>query len=296
MRWRDLRDTEAYVFEDGSVLTEVHDQHLDHCYKFTLKRHPRDIKDPSIVVSEDHYILCDVGKLDKYWRAYISTIQETNIPRVRDIHAVVDENGNIINEYDEIIEYDSYIEDDENNHWWLSAKTIFTLLMSDRKVNPVGNVFKKWDYAGERECFCVSTDKGRYSCCGVVSHNSVALRNIIFHSMTHSDDIVLGLVDLKLSEFSRYKGMANICGVANTVAETAELLRVAREVMYKRNKENAENDLTDFMDFKPQGPTNIIRLFGHEYDENMEFDVKINGEPQKMTAGQMLEFIQNNSD
>lgn len=297
MKWGDLLNTKEYKFGDGAIQTQTHTVHNIFCYRFWLKKHPKDIKDSSLTLSEDHLILCKLkNKLNEEWEKYILTLQQENIPTEEDVH-VYYKDGEFETE-NETIETESWIYDEENNIYWLSAKVIFILLskFGNRFIRPVDNKFVKWEAVGERKCFCISTDIGRYKCCGVINHNSVALRNIIFHSLTHSDDIVLGLVDLKLSEFSRYKGVANVCGVANSVGETAELLRIGREVMYKRNSENAENGLTDFMDFKPQGPTNIIRIFGHEYDENTEFDVKVNGEDRKMTAKEMLEFIQENSD
>jgi hypothetical protein len=292
-KWEDIIANNEHVFEDGSVVTEVHEKHYEPCYKFTLAKHPKTVKNPTLTVSEGHYILCDISKLDNKWKRYITYLQETSIPGAVDLHLVID-NGKVLAGVEQVVKLDSWIVDAEKNHVWLNAKTIFTLLESGQKVFPVGNKFKQWEYVGELECFCVSTDTGRYKCCGVVSHNSVTLRNVVFHALTHSDDIVLGLVDLKLSEFSYYKGISNICGVANTVNETAELLRVAREVMYKRNQENADMQLTDFMDFKPQGPTNIIKMFGREFPDDQEFDVRIGEEQSKMTAGQVLEYVQNN--
>lgn len=82
-----------------------------------------------------------------------------------------------------------------------------------------------------------------------------------------------------------------VVGVANSVPATAKLLRMAREVMYKRNEQNSERGLTDFADFKPQGPTDIIRIFGREFNENEQFDVEIDGQPKKMSAKEILEYM-----
>lgn len=119
---------------------------------------------------------------------------------------------------------------------------------------------------------------------------SVTLRDIILHSLTHSDDIVWGGIDLKLSEFERYKSVKGCVGIANTIKEAAELLRMAREVMQKRNKFNAEHNLVDFADYKPSKPTDIIRIFGREFQEDTQFEVMINGEEKQMTAKEFLEW------
>lgn len=298
MIWNDLRSKGEYIFKDNSKLTQIHDIHKIPCYKFDLKYHPSNINKPEIIISEDHYILCDISKVKN--KDLMDLYQPLMIPLESDYHIGYDKNGNFIDK-EEITNFES-VQFNEK-HWWLNAKMIYFLLENKEKIRPVKeydnnkfkyNKFTDWNYVGEKECFCISTDTGMYEVCGVINHNSVSLRNIIFHSLTHSDDIVLGLVDLKLSEFSRYKGVNRIVGVANNVLESVELLRVARECMYKRNLENAERGLTDFKDYVPTEPTNKIRIFGREFDENNEFNVKIGEEEKTMTAKEILEYVNSN--
>ena len=151
------------------------------------------------------------------------------------------------------------------------------------------------EYKGVKPCFCVTTDTGRYETNKMVHHNSVCLRNVIFHSLTHADDIKLALVDLKQSEFESYKKLKDVVGVANNEREAVEILRMARECMYKRNKENAARGITDFVDYEPQEPLPVIKIFGREFDENQEFDVQVEKEGQaeivKMKAKDILDYL-----
>lgn len=291
MEWKDLQV--GYKFEDGSTIKQLRHPEEFFCYRFWLKDHPKNIKDNSITVSEDHYILCELN-VPSNWINYLSTTQPVKIPVSEDIHVYENESGNIVEE--QVTNYKSWCLDESKKQYWLNAKNIFTLLslFGNRKIKPVGNKFLSWEPAGFRQCFCVSTDTGRYKCCGVINSNSVTLRNIIFHALTHSDDMKLCMVDLKLSEFSRYKVMNNVVGVANTTREAAELLRLCREVMQKRNQQNADRFITDFVDYKPKKPTNKVSIYGREFDEGTMFPVEVGGEKKEMSAKEILEWVENN--
>lgn len=291
MEWKDLQV--GYKFEDGSTVTQLRCPEEFFCYRFWLKDHPKSVKDNSITVSEDHYILCELN-VPSNWINYLSTTQPVKIPVSEDIHVYENESGNIVEE--QVTNYKSWCFDESKKQYWLNAKNIFTLLslFGNRKIKPVGNKFLSCEPAGFRQCFCVSTDTGRYKCCGVINSNSVTLRNIIFHALTHSDDMKLCMVDLKLSEFSRYKGMNNVVGVANTTREAAELLRLCREVMQKRNQQNADRFITDFVDYKPKKPTNKVSIYGREFDEDTMFPVEVGGEKKEMSAKEILKWVENN--
>lgn len=293
--WEDVHL--GWQFQDGSSATQVHDTHTCECYSIWLQG-------KQLVVSEDHIFLCYVGKLDPQYKSQLDALPK-KIPTACNTHFLRDEEG-LFYEVSEAVEFDNikFAED----LYWLSAADVHFLICNKQKVFLVNNLrwknsgalkynkvpVKSIDYVGKRDCFCISTDTKRYEVCGVVHHNSVTLRNIIFHSLTHSDDIKLGMVDLKVNEFARFKGMNNIVGVANTTREACELLRLCREVMMKRNKENAERGLTDTADYIPTKPTNKISLFGREFDENTEFQVEIRGEQKTMTAGEILEWVSTN--
>lgn len=293
MKWKEIETN--HIFEDGSVVTQVRSPERFFCYRFWLKKHPRDVKDNSITVSEDHYILCDLSRLSGDWISYISTTQPNEIPVVEDLHVYKDENGCFKPEV-KPVKNKSWCFDEKRKLYWISAKNIFLILekFGNKKIKPYGNKIIGWEAVGFKQCFCVSTDTGRYTCCGVVNSNSVTLRNIIFHALTHSDDIKIGLVDLKQSEFSRYKGMNNVVGVANSTREACELLRLAREIMQKRNLDNANKDITDFVDYDPKKPTNKISLFGREFDDSTTFEVEVGGEKKTMTADEILQYVEQN--
>ena len=291
MKWKDLQA--GHEFEDGSTVTQLRHPEEFFCYRFWLKNYPKHVKDNYITVSEDHYILCELN-IPGNWISYLSTIQPVRIPVSEDIHVYENESGNVVEE--QVTNYKPWCFDKIKKQYWLNAKNIFTLLslFGNRKVKPVGNKFLSWEPVGFKQCFCVSTDTGKYKCCGVINSNSVTLRNIIFHALTHSDDMKLCMIDLKLSEFSRYKGMNNVVGVANTTREAAELLRLCREVMQKRNQQNADRYITDFVDYDPKKPTKKVSIYGREFDEDTMFPVEIGGEKKEMSAKEILEWVKNN--
>lgn len=293
MFWKDLEA--GHKFKDGSILTQFHERHIARCYSFKMKFYRK-----PFTISEDHIVLCDLSRLDKETLDYVYNVAPHNIPVEEDIHFKKEYNGFIV-EYDDVTKWDDFHLRD--NLYWLPANIAFILhkkrvdvrLVHSLKENSyrTRKIDKCW-YAGEKECFCISTDTTRYEVCGVVSHNSVTLRNVTYHALTHSDDIKLCMVDLKFSEFYRYKEMNNVVGVANTVREAAELLRLCREVMQKRNKQNAERGLTDFADYKPTKATDKVSIYGREFNEDTVFQVEVGGEKKEMTAKEILEWVESN--
>lgn len=280
-KWKDLKRCKNHIFEDGARLVQSHETRLFHSYALELQ-------EGVLTVSADHYILCDISKITSLSLSRIRTMQDEYIPCAQDLYVSVKE-GKIFSISQRTTEADHFLQD--NKTAWLSARTIDYLSRKGEDFNPVGNTLKSIKYVGIKECFCISTDTGRYKVCGVISHNSVTLRSIIFHSLTHGEDIKLGLVDLKQSEFTRFKDMNNVVGVANTVQEAAELLRLCREVMYKRNRQNAERGLTDLLDYEPQEPTDTITIFGHEFKDDDLIDARIDGEEKQVSAGELLELM-----
>ena len=280
MQWKDIQI--GHTFFDGSCVTQKRIPENYFCYEFGIKHRP-------FVVSEEHYILCKLRGIKKEDIDFCAHKQNTIIPVIEDIHVMPDKTVKST-----IVKAKTWHTD--KNLYWLAARNIYALLYQygNHKVVPVGSKFTHWKPVGEKPCFCVSTTTGEYKCCGVINSNSVALRDIIFHSLTHSDELKLCMVDLKLSEFTRYKGMNNVVGVANSVREAAELLRLCREVMQKRNKLNADRGLTDFADYKPKDPTNKISIFGRQFDEDTIFPVEIGGEKKEMTAKEILEWTEKN--
>lgn len=317
VKWKDVEI--GNVMEDGSVVTQLHPIHDVECYEveygglFNRK---------SMILSGDHLLLCDISKIKKPIRKEILKVMgEYIIPKEMDYKinterelselekTVVTEHltgksfeedealkEKILNEIMKDAEVEEIVVEEEpsvvsETLVWMHVRTIAMVLAKDQKVRCNGFVIRRIRYKGVKKARCVSTDTGRYTAKSLVHHNSVAVRNIIFHALTHNIDVSIGLVDLKQTEFTYFKGVEGVVGVANEVQEAAELLRIARAVMYKRNKEMAKIGITDIADFKPQHPTETIWVSGRDLNENEKIKVRVEGEEKEMTAGELLEFV-----
>lgn len=292
MKWADV--TTGHEFSDGSKVTQATETKDMSTYSVTTA-------EGKFVVGEDHILLCNVRLVNKKFLNKILANAPTRVPVEKDVHFYP---GTDMPVQEVITKWEDRVFDEKKKLMWLNIKEIYYLFslhyrirlvtLKDDKYVPVP--IKDMNWEKEKPCFCVSTDTGQYQVCGVIHHNSVTLRNVINHCLTHSDDMKLGLVDLKLSEFSRYKDIDKnrVVGVANTVAATCAMLRMSREIMRKRNQQNSDRDLTDFADFKPQGPTDTIKIFGREFNENDRFSVKVDGQEQEMSAKEILEWMKVN--
>jgi len=120
---------------------------------------------------------------------------------------------------------------------------------------------------------------------------SVAVQNIIMHCIEHSDKIALGLIDPKNVEFAGYNGMKGIVGVATNTLESVELLRIARQVMLKRNREMSKMGIKNIGEYRPQHKTDKVFITGREYNENDLIRVRIDGQEQQMTAKELVEYL-----
>lgn len=158
--------------------------------------------------------------------------------------------------------------------------------MKITKITPVG----------KKECFCVSTNTGKYELNGLIHHNSVMIQNVIMHCLEHRDKIALGLVDPKQVEFSNYKGMNGIVGVANNTLESVELLRIARQVMLKRNQEMAKLGIKSLTEYKPSQRSGKVFVTGREFNEDDMIKVKIDGQEKEMKASELVDYLHDNSD
>ena len=147
-------------------------------------------------------------------------------------------------------------------------------------------------YIGEKSCFCISTDSGHYELNGLKNHNSVCIQNLILHGIAHRDSIALALIDPKYTEFSQYKGMNGIVGVANTVAETVEMLRIGKAVMYKRNRELAKLGCKQVSEYTPHDFSGKIFVCGRDLDKDQKVKVKDSGEEKTMTALELAESLE----
>lgn len=124
---------------------------------------------------------------------------------------------------------------------------------------------------------------------------SVAVQNILMHCIEHRDKIALGLIDPKQVEFTSYNGMNGIVGVATNTLESVELLRIARQVMLKRNKEMANLGIKNIGEYKPQNKTNKVFVTGREYDENEQINIREDGNTSSMKAGELADYLYENA-
>lgn len=224
----------------------------------------------------------------------------------KDIDRIKKENNiDTILEASEIIKSEPKIYNRDMNLIWLNALEINVLIKNGYNISTAGNRIIGCEYVGEKKCRCISTNTGRYTTdktsdnhnkfnltgYDFIHHNSVTIRNIIFHCVTHG--IKIGLVDLKLTEFTPWKGHENVLGVANSVREAAELLRISRSLMYKRNAELAKAGVVDLADYKPKHPTSKVSVFGREYEEYEKCTIKDSetGEEKEITMKELLELL-----
>ena len=85
--------------------------------------------------------------------------------------------------------------------------------------------------------------------------------------------------------------MNGIVGVANSVKEAVELLRIARLGMYKSNKEMAKMGIKSLTDYLPSKKTDKVYVTGREYNENDTIKVKVDGEETSMKASELVELL-----
>lgn len=85
--------------------------------------------------------------------------------------------------------------------------------------------------------------------------------------------------------------MNGVVAVANSVAETNELLRIARSVMYARNKKMQGLGLNDVASYQPSDWTGKIWITGREFDKDELIKCRIDGEEQEKTALEVYEYL-----
>lgn len=87
--------------------------------------------------------------------------------------------------------------------------------------------------------------------------------------------------------------MNGVVAVANSVQEAAELLRIARSVMYARNKKMQKIGLNDVADYQPTDWTGKIWITGREFDKDDIIKCRIGKEEKEMTALEIYEYLYN---
>lgn len=125
---------------------------------------------------------------------------------------------------------------------------------------------------------------------------SVAVQNVLLHCLEHRNKIALGLIDPKQVEFSAYKGMNGIVGVATSTLESVELLRIARQVMLKRNKEMANLGIKSLTDYQPSKRSGKCFITGREFNDSDILNVKVENEEKNISCEEFIDYLQENPD
>lgn len=318
-QWKDIKVGDEFL--DGSKVLALHEPYISDVYEVSYSSN-RLFKrfDFSFELSSDHLLLCDISKVSKENRDFIDeTFGDYIIPTLYDKHIWLDKldkdlEGNYLPNLNDYIRSETVLVEGDRSkvsetEYWLPVKFIHDLLSIRETVICNGYELKS-RYIGEKEVFCVETDTHQYNTIGynesldgeidklnnpkygLIHHNSVSIRDVIFHCLTHGEDITIGLVDVKLTEFEPWKGHKNVAAVANNVKEAIELARLAREVMYKRNAELAKLGLNDIADFKPQKPTNKVVVAGRNLTDDDTVEIKLmSGEIKTVTVKELEQYL-----
>lgn len=179
-----------------------------------------------------------------------------------------------------------------DNEFWLPVSLIAELVHAGERLTCNGLHINHVEYAGQREVRCVETDTHKFRSNHLIHHNSVTLRNIIMHCLTHSESIAIALVDLKQTEFTYFKGVKGVVAVANSVQEAVEILRIMRECMYARNREMAKLGINDIKDFKPKMPTDEWMVFNHRMNGNDVVEIRnVDGEVKSVKVCELEQYL-----
>lgn len=322
MKWKDVNV--GHVFSDGSVVTEKHLSHQYNSYKVTYNNR-------TIVLSGDHLLqfnispLCNDAKTEiaKYCvgdvplkeKLYVNILGTADIQHrkmITDYLLGKPVSGVNVTDISEphyefyIFKFDDgmYHEASVNrvqtswesqkvsdNIYWIPVNGLAYLFNKYGILTFSGTTIQKVEFLGKLPCFCVSTSTGKYELNGLIHHNSVAVQNIIYGGIAHRNEVALSLIDPKFTEFSGYKGMKGITGVANTVEEAVEVLRIAKQAMYRRNQRLAELKIKNIMEYKPTKKSGMVYITGRDYLETDIIKVKVNSVEKEITANELVELV-----
>lgn len=321
MKWKDVNV--GHVFSDGSVVTEKHLSHQYNSYRITYNN-------KIIVLSGDHLLQFNISPLCNDAKEEISKYCVGDVPLKEKLYVNIlgtadMQHQKLITDYllgksvqglsvDDISEqhYEFYIfKFDDGTYHEASVNRVQTSWESQKvsdnvywiPVNGLAYLFNKYgiltfsgttiqnvEFLGKLPCFCVSTSTGKYELNGLIHHNSVAVQNIIYGGIAHRNEVALSLIDPKFTEFSGYKGMKGITGVANTVEEAVEVLRIAKQAMYRRNQRLAELKIKNIMEYKPTKKSGKVYITGRDYLETDIIKVKVNSVEKEITANELVEL------
>jgi len=95
----------------------------------------------------------------------------------------------------------------------------------------------------------------------VLSHNSVAQRNIVFGCILRPDSWRFLGIDLKRVELSVYRSYSNVVlGIATTLEDAITVLRFAQQTMMKRYTELETLGLNNFLDLPNKGQALMVMV------------------------------------
>ena len=192
MKWKDVKVGQK--MKDGSVVTQVHRIHEEECCKVTYDN------DREMICSYRHIFLVDVSKLPKAGKIELNQTC-TYVPLEESYEVTSDKELSIDEKFivqqflnneqvpveieciqDSKVEiYDFYFNSGvkritvsnviiksepqkvDDNTYWLTCRGI-EYLMDKYKVDLYCNglILNKIEPVGKKECFCISTDTGRY--------------------------------------------------------------------------------------------------------------------------------------
>lgn len=105
--------------------------------------------------------------------------------------------------------------------------------------------------------FAAGGDDGQ----SVVSHNSVAQRNIIVGCIMRPNNWRFIGIDLKKVELSAFRKYSNVVlGIATTLEDALTCLRFAQETMMKRYAEMEQLGINNFLDLPQESPALLVMV------------------------------------
>ena len=228
-QWKDISIGDEFL--DGSKVIDIHESYISDVYKISYESNKLFKSFSfSFELSSDHLLLCDVSLVSSENQKFINeTFGDYLIPTIYDKHIWLkdiekDKDGKYLPDLENVLKSETVIVEGDKSKvdeylYWLPVKFIHDLISIKEKVLCNGYVLKS-EYIGEKEVFCVETDSHKYNTVGynesikekdlnilnhekygLIHHNSVSIRDVIFHCLTHGEDITVGLVDVKLTEF-----------------------------------------------------------------------------------------------
>lgn len=102
---------------------------------------------------------------------------------------------------------------------------------------------------------------GGESGAAIISHNSVAQRNIVFGCILRPDSWRFLGIDLKRVELSVYRAYSNVVlGIATTLEDALTVLRFAQQTMMRRYGELEQLGLNNFLDLPNKGQALMVMV------------------------------------